>query len=374
MPMTLDDLPTPCLVLDRAVLARNLARMWEAMARHPGVALRPHLKTAKSAAVADLAAPGKGPITVSTLAEARHFAAHGFRDQVYAVGIAPVKLDAVAALNAAGNAVKVITDDLDVASAIAAHPGALPTLVEVDVGEGRAGVAPDSEALIEIGRRLGDRLAGVIAHAGHSYAGRSEAEMRAIAEAERDGAVRAAERLREAGCPVGIVSLGSSPTALYATDLSGVTEVRAGVYMLGDLFQGQIGTHPPEDIAVTVLATVIGRYPDRGTVLLDAGALALSKDRSTERAPRDWAFGRVLDRDGRPTLGEDLAVVRVHQEHGEVRSLSGDPLPFDRLPVGARVRIAPNHACLTAAAHDRYHVVEAGGDEVLAAWERVNGW
>jgi D-serine deaminase-like pyridoxal phosphate-dependent protein len=368
---TLLDLPTPCLLLDLDILKRNIARMAAAVARHPGVTLRPHMKTAKNAQVADLAAPGKGPITVSTLAEARYFADHGFRDQIYAVGIVPAKLDAVAALNAAGNAVKIITDDLDVARAIAAHPGPLAALIEVDVGEGRAGVAPGSDALLAIAAALGPRLAGVVSHSGHSYAGRSEAEMAAIAEAERAGIVAAAERLRAAGHTVGIVSVGASPTAMYAAHLDGVTETRAGVYMMGDLLQGQIGTHPLDDIAVTVLASVIGRYPQRNAVLLDAGALALSKDRSTEGAPRDWKFGRVLDLDGHATLG-DAMVVRVHQEHGEVRTADGAPLPLDRLPVGARVRVAPNHVCLTAAAHAHYHVLEGG--RLVATWERANFW
>ncbi|MGG5810644.1 alanine racemase [Falsiroseomonas sp. CW058] len=371
MTTTLDDLPTPCLLLDLDVLERNIARMAGAMARHPGVALRPHMKTAKNAQVADLAAPGKGPITVSTLAEARHFADHGFRDQVYAVGITPRKLDAVAALNAAGNDVKVITDDLDTAAAIAAHPGRLPTLVEVDVGEGRAGVSPDNVMLLRIAAVLGDRLAGVLSHSGHSYAGRSEEAMADIAEAERANLTRAAARLRMAGHAVRIVSAGASPTAMHARSLDGVTEMRAGVYMLGDLLQGQIGTHPPDDIAVTVLSAVIGRYPARGAVLVDAGALALSKDRSTEGAPRDWKFGRVLDRDGRPTLG-DAMVVRVHQEHGEVRAAEGSALPVEEMPVGTLLRVAPNHVCLTAAAHDRYHVLRGG--QVVAEWMRVNFW
>jgi D-serine deaminase-like pyridoxal phosphate-dependent protein len=183
--------------------------------------------------------------------------------------------------------------------------------------------------------------------------------------------VHAADRLREAGHTLRIVSAGASPTALYAKHLDGITEMRAGVYMLGDLFQAQIGTNPLEDIAVTVLASVIGRYPQRNAVLLDAGALALSKDRSTENAPRDWKFGRVLDLEGKPFPGEAL-VTRVHQEHGEVRAGEGATLPLDRLPVGARVRVAPNHACLTAAAHERYHVLENG--RVVASWERCNLW
>ncbi len=368
--MTLDDLPTPCLLLDLDVLERNLARMRDAIARHPGVTLRPHMKTAKSARVADLAAPGKGPITVSTLAEARHFADHGFHDQIYAVGIVPAKLDAVAALNAAGASVKVITDDPDTAAAIAAHPGPIEALIEIDVGEGRAGVSPDEVTLLRVAHALGHRLAGVLSHSGHSYAGRSDAAMAEVAEAERAALTRAAARLRQMDAQPRIVSAGASPTAMHARSLQGITELRAGVYMLGDLLQGQIGTHPLDDIAVTVLTSVIGCYPARGAVLVDAGALALSKDRSTEAAPRDWGFGRVLDLEARPTLGDAL-VTRVHQEHGEVRAAAGG-LPLDRLAVGARLRIAPNHACLTAAAHERYHVLHAG--RLVAQWERVNFW
>ena len=361
--MTLDDVPTPALVLDLGILRRNLAMMRRAIARHPGVVLRPHLKTAKCREVAALAAPGHGPITVSTLAEARHFAAAGWRDQIYAVGVTPQKLDAVAALNAAGADVKIITDDIESAVAIAAHPGNIRALVEVDVGEGRGGVPPDEARAIATA--LGGRLAGVFTHAGHSYAGRSIAEMAAIAELERAGVVRAAQALREAGFALEIVSLGSSPTALHAKRLDGVTEIRAGVYMFGDLFQAQLGTHPQGDIAVTVLASVIGRKPARGALLLDAGALAMSKDRSTGAAPRDYGFGLVLDMDGGNTLGEPI-LTRVHQEHGEAT-------PAPMLPIGAKLRVAPNHTCLTAAAFGRYHVVD-GGREVIAVWERVNGW
>lgn len=368
--MTLDDLPTPCLVLDRAVLRRNLATMAAAVSRHPGVTLRPHMKTAKSREVAALAAPGFGPITVSTLAEAAYFAEAGWRDQILAVGITPRKLDAVAVLNAAGADVKVLTDDVAAARAIASHSGRLRALIEVDVGEGRGGVPAEDDALPAIADALGTRLAGVLAHAGHSYQGRGEADMATVAEAERAGVVRAAARLRATGHAVPIVSLGSSPTALHARHLDGVTEVRAGVYMFGDLFQAQLGTHAMGDIALTVLASVIGRSAARNTVLLDAGALALSKDRSTQAAPRDYGFGLLLDRDGRASFPGAI-VARTHQEHGEVQS--PDPLPFDRLPIGALVRVAPNHTCLTAAAHARYHVVD-GGDEVVDVWDRVNGW
>lgn len=368
--MTLDDLPTPCLVLDLGILKRNLARMQEAIARHPGLRLRPHMKTAKSLEVAKLAAPDHGPITVSTLAEARYFMGGGYIDQIYAVGITPQKLDAVAALNAQGGHVKIITDDPDVADAIVAHPGPLRALIEVDCGEGRGGVTPDSDALLQIAARLGKHCLGVMTHAGHSYAARSLEEREKVAEAEHCGAVLAAERLRGAGTKVKVVSAGSSPTALYGRSMEGITDIRAGVYMFGDLFQAQIGTHGLDDIAVTVLSAVTGRKPDRNAILIDAGGIALSKDRSTQAAPKDYGFGLMLDKAGQRSFG-DAIVARTHQEHGEVRG--ENPLPFAALPVGALVRVAPNHTCLTVAAHDRYYVVD-GGDEVIAVWDRVNGW
>jgi D-serine deaminase-like pyridoxal phosphate-dependent protein len=365
--MKLADLPTPCLVLDRAILLRNIGTMAEALARH-GVPLRPHMKTAKSIEVARLAIAGQpGGITVSTLAEAEYFAGHGIADILYAVGITPQKLDQVAKLNEAGAAVIVLTDDLDTADAVASHAHPPRTLIEIDTGESRGGVAMDDDKLPAIAARLGTCFAGTMTHAGHSYAGRSLDDMVRIAEAERSGVVRAAERLRAAGHVVPIVSMGSSPTALHARSLAGITEVRAGVYMFGDLFQAEIGTHRMDDIALTVLASVIGRRP--GQLLVDAGALALSKDRSTEAAPKDYGFGLVLDLDGRRGHG-DAIVRRAYQEHGVVEP---DPrCPLD-LPIGAKLRIAPNHTCMTAAAHDRYHVVE-GGDEVVAIWSRVNGW
>lgn len=367
---TLADLPTPCLVLDRSRLMRNIAAMNHAVAR-TGAALRPHLKTAKSAQVARLATAGQaGGITVSTLAEAEYFAARGFRDILYAVGIVPAKLDRAAALRAQGVELLLVTDDADTASAIAAHPAGLRALVEVDCGEHRAGMPVESDTLRAVGAALGPSCAGVMTHAGHSY-GCPTAEAAAdLAEHERAVAVRAAERLRAIGIGVAIVSVGSTPTALHARHLTGVTETRPGVYMFQDLFQTQIGSGTRDDIAVTVLASVTGRRPAEGRIVVDAGGLALSKDRSTAAAPRDYGFGLVLDMAGRP-LAEEAVVERANQEHGVIGAPSG--LDTTRFPVGTRLRIAPNHVCMMAAMYDRYHVVD-GDDRVVDVWDRVNGW
>lgn len=371
--MRLADLPTPCLVLDRRVLERNVDRMARAVGSL-GVPLRPHMKTAKSIDVARMVlanpqAPTTG-ITVSTLAEAEYFSGHGINDILYAVGITPQKLDQVAKLNAAGAAVKVITDDLDMARAIAAHPGRMQALIEIDCGEMRGGIAADDESLEAIGQALGGRLAGIMTHAGHSYSARSVAQMADIAEAERTAALTATRRLRAAGLECPMVSVGSSPTALHARALGGVTETRPGVYMFGDLFQAEIGTVEPDGIAVTVLASVIGRRPAERRIVIDAGGMALSKDRSTEAAPHDFGFGLVLDMLGRRSYGNSL-VARANQEHGVVNLDPAATVPDFR--IGDRVRVAPNHTCMTSAAHDRYFVVD-GGDEVVAVWPRISGW
>ena len=373
-PKRLADLATPCLLLDRAKLLRNLEIMAAAVGRH-GVALRPHMKTAKSAAVARLATAGQaGGITVSTLAEAEHFAREGFRDILYAVGIVPAKLDRAAALRRAGVDLTVVTDDPDAAAAICAHARATGAehrvLVEVDCGEHRGGIAPESDAVLAVGGALGPLCAGIMTHAGHSYACRSIAEVEEVAEAERRAAVTAAERLRGIGLATPVISVGSTPTALHARSLAGVTETRPGVYMFQDLFQVQIGSGGPDSMAVTVLASVIHRRPAENRVVIDAGGMALSKDRSTASAPRDYGFGLVLDARGRQSFGE-ATVERANQEHGVVTAPT--PLPFDRLAVGTLVRVAPNHVCMTAAAYDRYHVVDDEG-RVVDGWPRVNGW
>ena len=112
---TLDDLPTPALILDRAILRRNLKRMSERLAK-AGVALRPHLKTAKSVQVGRMAVEGHdGRITVSTLAEARYFADGGFKDILYGVGVVPSKLGAVTELRRKGVNLRVVTDNFAVA-------------------------------------------------------------------------------------------------------------------------------------------------------------------------------------------------------------------------------------------------------------------
>lgn len=344
--------------------------MSEAVRKH-GVALRPHLKTAKSAEVARLATQGEaGGITVSTLAEAEYFVQHGFRDVTVAAALPPQKLDRAAALVDRGALVMLVTDHVSAARAIASHPAEFKALIEIDSGDRRAGVGASGDALLEIGRALGGKLTGVLTHAGHSYNCRDIRCVKDVAERERVSVVTAAERLRAAGMRCDVVSVGSTPTMTHVERLDGVTEARPGVYMFQDLLQAEIGSCGRDDIALTVLASVIGMNREENRFLVDAGALALSKDRSTQATEHDAGYGEVWDLRCRPSFGS-CVIERAYQEHGV--GSAPEPLPLDRLSIGERVRIGPNHACITAAAYDRYYVVD-GGTEVVAVWDRVNGW
>jgi D-serine deaminase-like pyridoxal phosphate-dependent protein len=261
-PSTVIDLATPALLLDRRRLERNAARMRD-KARQLGVSLRPHVKTSKSIDVLRVLSAGENvPITVSTLAEARYFFANGVTDIMYAVGIAPVKLPEIAHLIRGGCRLSIILDTLEAAEAVAAFVAAervsIEVLIEIDSDGHRAGVQPADPLLLEIGGRLGDNLVGVMTHAGASYDCRTLAEFEAMAEQERALTVEAAERLRALGFPCPIVSVGSTPTLHYSRNLDGVTEARAGVYAFGDLVQEELGTCSMEDIAIGVLASVIG--------------------------------------------------------------------------------------------------------------------
>jgi D-serine deaminase-like pyridoxal phosphate-dependent protein len=376
--MRLADLPTPALILDRRALAANCAAMASRAAKL-GVRLRPHMKTAKSAEAAKIATAGQfGGITVSTLAEAEYFAANGFRDITYAVGIVPGKLDEVARLQRDGVRMTLVTDNVAAVEAASKRAQALEAefalLIEIETGGGRAGVLPDLAEVLELGRAIagakGLSLAGVLTHAGHSYKCKGADAIAAVAEEERAGVVRAAERLRAAGLPCAVVSVGATPTAMFARSLEGVTEMRPGVYTLMDLYQMAIGVCRREDIAASVLASVIGHNPRTGRILIDAGALALSQDKGAAGLMQHTGFGWVCGETGERLDG--LYIAEVNQEHGMIAAASGTP-PFDRLPIGARVRILPNHACMMAAPYARYNVVD-GGDAVIAVWDKASGW
>jgi D-serine deaminase-like pyridoxal phosphate-dependent protein len=376
---TVGALATPALLLDGDQLDRNLARLSSRMAAR-GVVLRPHMKTAKSIDVARRAhRSGPGPITVSTLAEAEYFARHGFRDMTYAVGLAPHTAGRAMRLRKAGIDLKVLLDSPKQAVMLGAAgraAGVTPSaFIEIDCDGHRGGLTATDPKLIAVAAGLseaGVKLAGILTHAGESYGLSAPEALVAAAENERAVAVAAAETLRAAGHECPVVSVGSTPTAHYGEDLTGVTEMRAGVYMFFDLVMHGVGVCTTDDIAISVLTTVIGTKPEKRWILVDAGWMALSRDRGTAAQPIDQGYGLVCDMSGK--LYPDLIVTQASQEHGILAIRSGSAQALPDLSIGAKVRILPNHACATASQHELYNVVSAASDAIKAQWPRIRGW
>jgi D-serine deaminase-like pyridoxal phosphate-dependent protein len=373
--MELESLKTPCLLLDVERVRRNAERMSERV-RASGARLRPHVKTHKCVEVARLqTAEDGGAITVSTLHEARAFSRHGFKDILYAVPVEPGKFDEAIELKRECERFSLITDDVEIPELLnerARRAGvSFDLFLKIDCGYHRCGVEPDAAEAVEIPRRIlassNLRFKGILTHAGHSYHCRTGEELERVARHERDVMIETASRLRSLDIPVEVISIGSTPTITHVDHLDGVTEARPGNYIFFDAFQATLGSCGFDDCALTVLAAVVHRDRTRRKVVLDAGAIALSKDRGAVELDPACGYGRVLDVEGRD-MG--VGVGGLSQEHGEV--FVQDEETFNRLKVGTRVRVLANHSCLTAAQHSHYNVLEGG--RIVDRWEIHRGW
>lgn len=357
---SLHDLPTPALVVDLDRLEANLDRM-AARCRRLGVALRPHVKTHKCVEIARLQrARGARGITVSTLDEARVFADHGFEDLTWALPV-PLGRIAEACQLAERIDLRLTVDSAAAVDALAATGFPFRVWLELDTGQHRSGADPAAPATAALARRLADhrvlRFAGLLTHGGHAY--REPGAAAAAAAEERDLTVTLAERLRSDGIEVPAVSVGSTPGMAAVDHLAGVDEVRPGNYALYDGTQVWLGSCAPADPAATVLATVVSSPPGSGRAVVDAGALALSKDPGP---PGCGHWGQAFADLGGGELDPDALLLSLSQEHGV---LAGER------PVGSRQRLLPHHSCLAVACHDRLWAVR--GEEVADCWRVWRG-
>jgi len=364
---------TPAAVIDLSRLKQNTQRMAE-RAHILGVQLRPHVKTHKCVEAARFQAEGHfGGIAVSTLAEADFFGQNGFQDITFAVPLAPGRAPLAGRVAARLQKLNLLVDHPTAVLAIgdeASRRGqTICVLIKVDCGYHRAGLLPDDPLLLQLAQQIHKhpnlKLQGVLAHGGHSYDCIGVEAIRVVAEQERSMTVDAAERLRKANLPCPTVSIGSTPTMAVVEDLTGITEIRPGNYALFDHFQADIGSCSQDDIALSVISEVIGVYPERNTLLLDAGALALSKDPGATHVGKTPGFGRLCTLDGEALDG--LTLSSLSQEHGKVNGAD-----VSRFAIGDRLRIWPHHSCLVTALHDTLHIEQNG--EFVDTWQPVRGW
>jgi len=355
---TIHDIQTPALLLDIDVLEGNLRRMSE-RCKALRVRLRPHVKTHKCLEIA-LAqrALGAHGITVSTLPEGHAFADFGFEDITWAFPVIPGRMTEAAEL-AARVRLGVVVDSAAAVDALTGTGAPFRVWLKIDCGYGRAGLDPGSSAPRELAERVIDGgldLAGILSHSGDAYRAGSRDQMARIADAERLTMADLAGELVAHGVAVSDVSVGSTPSMSAYRTLEGVTEVRPGNYALYDYTQVLLGSCSTSQCAATVLTTVVSSSRDRGTSVVDAGALAMSLDPGPAHLDR-LSFGEILDEHAPGSFLRNARLTSLSQEHGMVSR------PFE---LGTRVRVLPNHSCLTVACFDAFSVVR--GDDVLDTW------
>jgi D-serine deaminase-like pyridoxal phosphate-dependent protein len=360
----LADLETPAVVIDRPILDANIA-MGAAIARQHKVSLRPHIKTHKSPAIAKLQiAAGAAGITASKTDEALVFIEAGIPSITVAYPLVDrAKISRlIRAAKIRGTDLRVVADSADGIAALSGEARAqshrLPVFLKVDVGLHRCGVDPALPASRDLASALdrapGLRFAGLLAHAGHAYGAGTPEGVRMIAGEERHLLLEFAASLRKAGIEVREVSVGSTPTVILNDGFEGLSEARPGNYVFMDMTQVGLGVARPDQVSLSVMATVVSRN-DRYAIV-DAGSKVMSSDRGPHGSDSVRGFGAVftLEEPGAPAM----TLARLSEEHGFVEHEGRD------LKIGSRLRIVPNHSCPVANLTDRFAVVdEAGGME-----------
>lgn len=351
---------TPAVLLDLAKLEANLLSMQQLAERH-GVALRPHAKTHKSLEIARRQmALGAVGLTVATIAEALVFIKDGIKSiTISRPLVTPGGFDRLFAEQAvAGADLRIVVDSpegVQVAAAKAAEANIrLDVLIKIDVGLHRCGVDPDTIAAIELATQLVSAshldFCGILSHAGQVYAVEAREVAVEIAEAERTTMLRVRDELVAAGIAVSEVSVGATPTVLAAESFAGITEIRPGNYTFLDLLPIKVGVVDHADVSLSVLATVISKNAD--FFITDAGSKTLTSDTGGHGMASAQGFGVAYPSEHYLSPDHALVVAGLSEEHGKLVRRDFD------LPIGAKVRIIPNHSCPVANLAREYVVLD----------------
>ncbi|WP_231571028.1 alanine racemase [Gordoniibacillus kamchatkensis] len=232
--------------------------------------------------------------------------------------------------------------------------------LEIDCGLRRTGVP--YEQAVKLAQLIHGLphldLDGIYTFRGNLLDGKPTLDLRSAGHEEGRLMVALAEQIRAQGVPVREVSVGSTPTALYAGEVEGVTEVRPGTYIFYDRMQAKLGVCSLDDCAASVLATVVSR-PSDTLAIIDGGSKTFATDVQPDKEPLNLSgFGYI------PAAPEAM-LERLTEEHGMIRAQAGDGLT-----IGSRVRIVPNHICSTVNLHNRVYLHENGRYRAIAVAAR----
>ena len=372
------ELFTPCLLVEENKLSRNIQRIKSIVSKR-NINFRPHLKTIKSKEITKMFLEEFGSCAmVSTIEEIEQLKDCGITDFLYSVAIVPNKLDRIAKSLSKNCNITVSVDHISMAQEIVnfyIKTGVkISAVIELDLDGHRSGVRPDAEdQLYGIAKCLNDAglFRGVMSHAGESYGLSNKKDLLECAQNEADQTLKAVSILEEAFINCELVTIGSTPTVLSDYQNDKITELRAGVFVFFDLVQTGVGICKIEEIALSVLTSVISVNKEINGIIVDAGWMAMSRDRGTSLQKIDYGYGQVCYEKGE--LIEDLLLTKVQQEHGIIQMRNGSNAKLPDIKTGDMLRILPNHACATAAAHSCYNVVN-NKNEVTNVWDRFNGW
>ena len=365
---SLAEIETPAVIVDHARLLRNIQWAQELAATH-GVQIRPHVKTHKCVEIAQLQlARGAVGLTTSKAEEALVF----IENRIHSITVAyPLvdqrKLDPLlGAAKRAGTDLRLVVDSSLGVQRLSESAERLGTqvavFIEIDIGLQRCGVAADGPRLLELAQaihRAGKlRLIGLLSHAGHAYGAATAAEVKSIAADECEIMNQARTRLESAGFDIREVSIGSTPTVLASETYDGITEIRPGNYVFMDRTPLRLGLVKPEQVALTVLTTVVSK--NARFLIIDVGSKVLSSDRGAHATDAFGGYGIAFPLDQEIGASSDLNIVKLSEEHGFVERADSD------IAIGAKLRIVPNHACPVVNLADELTIVADGTE--IARW------
>ncbi|MFS0777841.1 D-TA family PLP-dependent enzyme [Neobacillus sp. 3P2-tot-E-2] len=347
-------LDTPSLLVDHQKLLKNISEIAN-FANQQGVVYRPHIKTHKSVKIAQLQVEaGAVGVTTAKISEAEVMASGGIKDILIAYPISnPDKINRLIKLIQKGVRLKVSVDNPEslryLQRGLEHTPHTLEVWIKVNSGLNRCGVEPGKEALLlakAIMTHSKLKLGGIFTHAGHSYAAKTYEEIENIGLQEGLAVVESAKECEQAGIPILVRSVGSTPTFKIAGKVPSVTEIRPGNAVFFDAIQVGLGVTSIENCAVTLLASVVGVYKDR--IIFDTGSKSLCLDKGAHGNQTVSGFGHII---GHP----EIIIERLSEEHG-VGILVGET----NLKINDKVQIIPNHACPVVNQFEEYVVYENG--------------
>lgn len=345
------EIDTPALLIEKSILERNIFNM-QALANNRNIKLRPHIKTHKIPEIAKMQteAGAKG-IAVAKISEAEVMAQFGFKDiQIANIILGEKKVNRLKKLREQLESLSVATDSFeavdDLAQGFKDSSLLLKVFIKVDVGFHRCGLE-SKEAILRLSKYIKDKkgllFAGILSHAGQAYLAENQKEIEQIAYNEGKTMVKIAEYLKENDVEVLEISVGSTPTAVYSSDIKGITELRAGNYVYYDMIQVALGTASIRDCALSIFSTVIS-IPSLDRMVIDAGSKSLSLDKGAHSNALLDSYGYII--------GKNSKIKRLSEEHGIVEILNED------FTTGEKIRIIPNHACAVSNLFDKAYLVD----------------